>query len=159
MAGIADWLGIGKTVSDTATALTNGAANIVSAAKANPTAEINAELEALRLQTRIEIEKLVEKSVESAREFAVQYEGAAKDVPKWIAVFRSLIRPLITILFSGIFATATVIDFIASTKGDEAWRLIGSLPQGFWWAFGVILGFWFGGRAVEHVVEKFSGRQ
>ncbi len=151
---IATWLGIGKTVADTASALTSGAAEIVTAAKTDPNRAVDAEIEKLRIDAEARIEELVTRSAESARAWSIQYEGRASEIQPWLRVVRNLIRPLTTLLFVGIFATAAVIDFVGQVRADAPWRLLAGLPQGFWWAFGIVLTFWFGGKVGERIAEQ-----
>jgi hypothetical protein len=74
------------------------------------------------------------------RQFVLQYEGSAADVPKFIVVFRSLIRPVFTCLIG-------YIDFLFFTTSTEGWSIdsISMLK-----AINIIvLGFWFGERALQ----------
>ncbi len=75
------------------------------------------------------------------RDFVVQYEGAAKDVPRVIVIFRSLIRPLFTILVGW-------LDYMFFTGATTTWHpeAIAMLK-----AINVIvLAFWFGERALKN---------
>jgi len=75
------------------------------------------------------------------RTFVVEYEGAAKDVPRIVVIFRSLIRPLFTILI-GYF------DYLFFTGVTTAWHpeaiaLLKAINI-------IVLVFWFGERAVQN---------
>ncbi|MCK4443813.1 MAG: hypothetical protein KAW09_04670, partial [Thermoplasmata archaeon] len=77
----------------------------------------------------------------SFRQFVVDYEGAAKDVPRFIVVFRSSIRPLFTCLV-GYF------DWIFFTGSTTSWH-----PDAITFLKAVnilVLGFWFGERALKN---------
>jgi len=155
--GIADWLGIGKTVADVTDKATNGVANIITVAKGDIPPEAKGEIEKLKVQIGGDIEKLVQNSVEQARDFAIKYEGSADQVPKWLLLVRSLIRPLVTILTFGWFFTFLSIVLYRVLHGmPDATQLLYDLPQGFWWILGIILTFWFGGKVGERVVEKIK---
>jgi hypothetical protein len=75
------------------------------------------------------------------REFVLQYEGAAKDVPKIVVLFRSLIRPVFTVAV-GYF------DYIFFTGNTTTWapEAIGLLKA----VNVIVLAFWFGERAVKN---------
>ena len=153
--GILDALGIGKAVADTATNLANGAANIVTAAKTDPALEVHAEVEKLRIEAESQLDQMVQKSIDEARKWSVQYEGAASDIQPWLKVVRNLIRPAFSILFLFSFGTVTVIDFVNYARDiGEPWALLAALPQPYWWVFGIVLTFWFGGKVAERVVQQ-----
>ena len=50
------------------------------------------------------------------RDFILQYEGAAKDIPRIVVVFRSLIRPCFTILIG-------YLDFLYFTTPATTWSV------------------------------------
>lgn len=156
--GLADWLGIGKTVADTAGKLTEGAANIVTAAKTDPNLELKTELEKLRVQTEAEIEKIVQNSVNEARKFAIQYEGKASDIQPWLRVVRNLIRPAFSAFFFGLLVAVVGIDLVRYIRGEGVWELTTGLPQGIWWLAGIVLTFWFGGKVGERVVQQIQNK-
>lgn len=86
------------------------------------------------------------------REFILQYEGAAKDVPKPVILFRSLIRPIFTIAV-GYF------DYIFFTGNTTSWapEAIGLLKA----VNVIVLAFWFGERAVKNsgIIELLLARK
>lgn len=149
--GIGDWLGIGKGIADTAGELTKGAANIVTAAKTDPNRAVDAEVEQLRIQTEERLEELVNRSVESARDWSLEYEGRASDIPPWLRVVRSLIRPAFSVFFFGLIVTVVGIDLVAFVRGvdGEPFALTRSIPEPVWVLCGIVLTFWFGGKVVE----------
>lgn len=83
------------------------------------------------------------------RKFIVEYEGAAKDVPKLIVYFRSLIRPVFTVLVG-------YLDFLYFTSltmtGDQA-DLLKAVNI-------IVLTFWFGERAITNsgIIDKLLAR-
>ena len=155
--GLADWLGIGKSVAEVADKATNGVANIITVAKGDIPPEAKGEIEKLKVQLNGDIEKLVQDSVQQARDFALKYEGTAEQVPKWLLLTRSLIRPVVTILTFGWFFAILCIDMwnVAKHTPDYV-MLLNNLPDGFWWILGVILTFWFGGKVGERIAEKIK---
>jgi len=86
------------------------------------------------------------------REFVLKYEGAAKDVPKIVVLFRSLIRPLFT-------CAVGYFDYIFFTGNTTTWapEAIGLLKA----VNVIVLIFWFGERAVTNsgIIEKLIGRK
>ncbi|KKM91887.1 hypothetical protein LCGC14_1224000 [marine sediment metagenome] len=84
------------------------------------------------------------------RKFIVEYEGAAKDVPKLIVYFRSLIRPIFTCLVG-------YLDFLyftsATMTGDQA-DLLKAVNI-------IVLTFWFGERAITNsgIIDKLLSRK
>ena len=158
--GILDALGIGKAVADTATNLANGAANIVTAAKTDPNIEVRAEVEKLRIETESQLDQMVQNSINEARKWSVEYEGKATDIQPWLRVVRNLIRPAFSVLFLFSFGTVTVVDFVNYARGvGEPWALLTALPQPYWWVFGIVLTFWFGGKVAERVTERVTANR
>ena len=157
--GIAEWLGIGKGVAEVTEKVTGGVANIITVAKGDLTPEAKGEIEKLKVTIAGDLEKIVQGSIQEAREFAIKYEGSAEQIPKWLLVVRSIIRPLITLMTFGWFMAILSIDLVNIAKRVEDYRmLLLDLPQGFWWILGIILTFWFGGKAVERITEKIGDR-
>lgn len=114
------------------------------------TPEQKLEAKKMLMNAELEAKKLEIESSNKIREFALQYEGTATQVPKWILVLRSLIRPLISILLF-----ASLMFFIGSDifiKTD--W--LNELPPQYWTILNIVLGFWFGGKMLENTVEKFK---
>jgi len=155
--GILELLGLGKDIAQVSTSITDGATDIIVAAKGDISADDKGKLKLLQEQGSQKIDKLVQDSVQQAREFAIKYEGSAEQVPKWLLIVRSLIRPVVTILTFGWFFVILCIDMYHATNRTEDYvLLIKDLPQGFWLVLGVILTFCFGGKAVERVVERLK---
>lgn len=86
------------------------------------------------------------------RQFIVEYEGAAKDSPRLIQYFRSLIRPSFTCLVG-------YLNYLYFTGATDAW------PEGkvalLKATTVIVLFFWFGERAVTNsgIVEKLIGKK
>ena len=155
--GLLDILNIGKAAADTAESVTNGVANIVRTAKGDLTPEDKAEIQKLRIDTNLKMSQMLVDSEQQLKEFVLKYEGTAEQVPKWILVLRSIIRPLITILTFGWFFVFLNIVMVRVLKGvPNAITLLQDIPQAFWWILGIILGFWFGGKAGERIAEKIG---
>ncbi len=156
MGGIADWLGIGKTISDTAANLTAGAADIVTAAKTDPNKHLDTELKKLQVAAGVEIEKITQETLKAARNWSLQYEGKASEIQPWLRVVRNLIRPAFSLYFLGLLVTVTGIDLVRYIQGGGAWELTTGLPQGVWWLAGIVLTFWFGGKVGERIAEQIK---
>lgn len=158
MPGIAEWLGIGKTVAEVTDKATSGVAEIITVAKGDIPPEAKGEIEKLKVQLSGDIEKLLIDAEQKSRDFYLQYEGTATQVPKWILVLRSIIRPAITILTFIEFYLILSVDIWNVFRHTPDYELfLKQLPEGFWVIFGLIIGFWFSGKAVEHAVEKIRG--
>lgn len=157
--GIADWLGIGKTVGEVADKAANGAVNLVAVAKGDLTPEVKGKIELLKTEIAGDVEKIVQNSVDKAREFALEYEGRADQVPKWLLLVRALIRPVVTIYAFGWFFAALTVDIINKMQRTPDYELIlNELPEGFWWILGTVALFWFGGKAIERTAEKIKDK-
>lgn len=149
MAGVLDWIGIGKVATDAVEKTTSGVADIIRTAKGDITPEMKAQIEKLKLENEVRV-------LQSLRDFTLAYEGRADQVPQWILVLRSLIRPVITIVTFGWFFALMSVDIMRLMRGEEM-QALAQLPQGFWVVFGIIIGFWFGGKAGERIAEKMKG--
>ena len=162
--GIAELFGIGKEVKDISIGIGDGVSKIVSTVKGEIPPDIQGEIEKLKITTEARITEVLVAAEGKTREFWLQYEGSAAQVPKWVLTIRSLIRPAITIFYFGWFMAFTTMDFLMLIRkvriGEgvvaEDFVLV-LLPAAFWAIFGIVVGFWFGGRAGEHIVEKWRG--
>jgi len=101
------------------------------------------EAEITQIQQNFELEILRESTKEntSFREFILAYEGAAKDSPKLIQYFRSLIRPVFTCLVG--YLDWLFFTTVTATWGDEKVALLKAVNI-------IVLLFWFGERAVKN---------
>ena len=96
--------------------------------------------ETLKRDVQFHLMEQAAKESGAFREFVVAYEGAAKDVPRVVVVFRSLIRPTFTILvgyFDWLYITASMAIFT-----PDAVSLLKAINI-------IVLGFWFGERALQ----------
>jgi len=86
------------------------------------------------------------------RDFVLQYEGAAKDVPKIVVLFRSMIRPVFT-------CAVGYFDYIFFTGNTTSWapEAIGLLKA----VNVIVLAFWFGERAVKNsgIIEMLLAKK
>ena len=106
----------------------------------------------LELEAEAFVMKEARKVDSSFRQFVVEYEGAAKDVPRVIVVFRALIRPAFTVLVG-------YLDYLFFTGATSAWdpeaiALLKSVNI-------IVLMFWFGERAVVNsgIIDKLLNRK
>jgi len=98
------------------------------------------EAERLKISQEFTLAMLAEtrKTDSAFRSFMLAYEGAAKDVPRPVAILRSSIRPCFTILVG-------YLDWLFFTAGTQ-WT---PEQSGLLKAINIIvLGFWFGERAL-----------
>jgi hypothetical protein len=137
-----------------------GATDIIAAAKGQLTPEDQAKIDALKVQTSQAIATAMAGQTKAAQDFAIAYEGNATQVPKWVLIMRSIIRPAFTLFFFIILVSAVLVDFLAVLRTKEyAWNLLTSLPDAFWWIFGIVVAFWFGDRTVSSVLETWKTGQ
>lgn len=89
---------------------------------------------------------------------AIYTHDSGFKVPMWVDAFRALVRPLITIVFFGLFiAIEVTLLYAAIQHGVPIDIAFGAL-----WTpevssiFGTILGFWFGNRALSRAKASKS---
>lgn len=114
-------------------------------------------LEVLQEVTEIEFQRYVlENSLEidrNFRSFVTEYEGSAKDVHASVQFLRAIIRPVITLWSVGLisylmFANPLVIKSVAENMS--------LIPDKLWDIFFIVFAFWFGGRAVQHIIDQYT---
>ena len=136
---------------------TKGVTDIIAASKGTLTPEAQAALDTLKVTLSKDIGEMMTAQTKAAQDFAIAYEGGAGQVPKWVLVMRSMIRPLFTLFFFGVLVVAVAVDFARVMRtGEAAWRLLTSLPDPFWFIFGIVITFWFGDRAASSVIESWK---
>lgn len=169
--GLFNW---GKAVKDAGSGVKSafngigdGVGGIIDSAKGQIPPEYQGEIEKLKVQlegelkkaeieTGIKVQEIMADAQQSIYDFSLKYEGTADQVPKWVLVLRSVIRPVITIcmFFSLMFFIGFDIKQIWDGKADKLIMTI--LPQAYYVILGIILGFWFGGRVGENITEKLK---
>ena len=152
-----DFKSLGSGIKDAFTGVGDGVSEIIDSAKGQVPPEI--ELELKKLQTELAT-KGMELEIETKKalyETMIQYEGSAEQVPKAILILRSLIRPVITIAFFFSFLYFTFSDILNAGK-EEYVSWLNSLPDQYWWMFGIVLGFWFGSKSIENAIDKLTQR-
>lgn len=118
--------------------------------------QLTGELKKAEIETGIKVQEIMAQAQQSIYDFSLKYEGTADQVPKWILVLRSIIRPVITIcmFFSLMFFIG--FDIKQAWSGNTDHLLMTVLPQAYWVILGIILGFWFGGKAGENIADKLK---
>ena len=151
-------LGIGAGIVDT---IVGGVTNVVGGVLENQGKKTEAEV--AKMEVELETRKLVETQLQNARGFALQYEGGAKDVPRWIVVLRSLIRPIVTVFFFAQLIIISAADFLVILKmirvGEsikEVIMILTLMPGAWWVLINIVFAFWFGGKIGENIVEKIK---
>jgi hypothetical protein len=160
---------IGTAVKDSFTGAGDAVTGIIDSAKGQIPPEYQGKIELMKLEVMSEVKKLemntevklTELSATAQKQvydFAIQYEGTAAQVPKWILVMRSIIRPVVTIcmFFSLMFFIG--FDVRQAWEGNYDNLIMTVLPQAYWVILGIILGFWFGGKAAENVTDKIKAK-
>lgn len=112
------------------------------------------ELMKKKLESDIEIRFAEEmrKPESEFRDFMLKFEGSAAEQTPFMRGLRSSVRPVIT-YWSLIIITLIMFDVIG---GTELGARLDSIPDELWQIFLAIFGFWFGGRAVMQVAEKWK---
>lgn len=136
---------------------TKGVTDIIAASKGELTPEAQAALETLKVTLSKDISNAMAAQTKAAQDFALAYEGGAAQVPGWILAMRSVIRPMFTLFFFLVLMVATSVDFVRVLQtGVASWQLLTSLPDPFWWIFGIVIAFWFGDRAASSIIESWK---
>lgn len=157
----------GEGVKSAFTGIGDGIGGIIDSAKGQIPPEYQGEIEKLKVQlsgelkkaeieTGIKVQEIMAEAQRSIYDFSLKYEGTADQVPKWILVLRSIIRPVITIcmFFSLMFFIG--FDIKQAWGGNTSQLIMTVLPQAYWVILGIILGFWFGGKAGENIADKLK---
>lgn len=157
----------GEGISEAFTGAGKGISNVINSAKGQIPPELEGEILKIEATAKAELEKLRANSeyqfanlaAEAQRElmgFTLQYEGTASQVPKWVLVLRSVIRPMITILMFASFLFFLFSDiFNAGTSEYQLWLI--RLPVAYWVLLNIVVGFWFGGKIGENITDKLQG--
>ncbi len=114
------------------------------------------EFESMKTQWKLELDKYLLDQVgrpdREFREFVLNYEGSGDNVHPVVQFMRGAVRPFITVW-------VIVIITIFMFNGDLAGKVgenMKAIPEDLWTIFQYVIGFWFGGRAVQHAVTKYS---
>lgn len=112
------------------------------------------ELMKKKLESDIELRLAEEmrKPESEFRNFMLKFEGSAAEQTPFMRGLRSSVRPVIT-YWSLIIITLIMFGAVEGAKMNER---LGSIPDPLWQIFLAIFGFWFGGRAVMQVAEKWK---
>jgi hypothetical protein len=86
------------------------------------------------------------------RNFLLEYEGSAEIQTPFMRNFRSSVRPVIT-YWSLVVITLIIFGMVG---GEEIRQNLEAIPEPLWNIFLAIFGFWFGGRAVMQVADKWK---
>ena len=81
------------------------------------------------------------------RDFVVAYEGSADQIPKFILILRSSVRPILTYVLAGLF----IYGFSNPDKiNDGTFKMLYQLNV-------ISLGFWYGERALKNLGLNIGG--
>jgi len=112
------------------------------------------ELMKKKLESDIELRLAEEmrKPESEFRNFMLKFEGSAAEQTPFMRGLRSSVRPVIT------YWSLIVISLImfGAVGGEKMNERLDSIPEPLWQIFLAIFGFWFGGRAVMQVAEKWK---
>lgn len=114
------------------------------------------EFDAMKAQWKLELDKYLLDQVgrpdREFREFVLSYEGSGDNVHPVVQFMRGAVRPFITVWVIVIITVFMFNGELAGKVGDN----MKSIPEDLWTIFQYVIGFWFGGRAVQHAVTKYS---
>lgn len=159
--GVLQWLGIGKDIKDAADGVLGGVTKIIDSAKGQLPPEQQVQMAQLEGDLQTKMETLKQAADASFEQFMLQYEGSAGQVSKWILTLRAVIRPVTTILFVLQLSVAACVDFfnIIVNHVPPTTMMLNQFPNGYWAIQGIIIGFWFGGKAGERIAEAFKKKE
>ena len=101
--------------------------------------------EELKTAAMIAVSDEDQEDIRQFYDFVVRYEGAAADMPRFVQVLRSLVRPVLTFVFAGYMIYVVQVWLLGDTLPENA-----DLSVKIIFAINLLtLGFWFGERAVE----------
>jgi len=101
--------------------------------------------EELKTAAMIAVSDEDQEDIRQFYDFVVRYEGAAADMPRFVQVLRSLVRPVLTFVFAGYMIYVVQVWLLGDTlpeNSDLSVKIIFAINL-------LTLGFWFGERAVE----------
>jgi len=102
--------------------------------------------EKIKLQFNRELIDMMLRERDMMQKFILEYEGTATQVPRFVLLMRSLIRPFFTWLF-GLIGAGWAIGY------GIGW-IAKPIPQELAVWISLVMGFWFGGRIYEKKINK-----
>lgn len=150
-------LDIAKTVDSVGTATEK----IISNAKGEVSSSDKAKIEKLQLEIGLKLAELSNDGMNDLRSFFLKYEGTADQIPRWLLITRSIIRPAFSLFFFlqlMVFTSIDVFRFLVDGIEFDSW-ILANMPQAWWWLAGIVLTFWFGGKIGENIVEKIKEKK
>lgn len=159
--GLLSLLGIGKDIKDSTDGIGNNVAKIISVARGKLPPEQQVEVEKIRAEVDVKLDEIRAKSEGVLRDFIIKYEGSADQIPKWLLVWRSVIRPVFTTFVFLQFTAITTVSVMQVVLYQIPLQdlLVAHMPRAWWWIVGIVVMFWFGGHGIERAVEKLNGRK
>jgi hypothetical protein len=109
--GIAEWLGLGKTIKEGSEGIGGLVETTVSSITGELKPDDKAKIELLKLEVQKQAQEMGLKASEQFNNFILQYEGKAEDMPKVIQIMRALIRPVFSLYFLLVLFITFGIDF------------------------------------------------
>ena len=114
------------------------------------------EFESMKEQWKHEMNKYVLDQVgrpdREFRDFVLNYEGSGDNVHPAVQFLSGAIRPFITIW---VIIIITAFMFNGGLAAEVSKNMEGIPPQ-LWTIFEYVIGFWFGGRVIQHAVSEYS---
>ncbi|MFL0803337.1 MAG: holin family protein [Agarilytica sp.] len=114
------------------------------------------EFDAMKEQWKLEMNKYLLDQVgrpdREFRQFVLSYEGSGDNVHPVVQFMRGAIRPFITVWVIVIITLFMFNGEMAAAVGEN----MKSIPPDLWTIFQYVIGFWFGGRAVQHAIGQYS---
>jgi hypothetical protein len=156
--GLFNWGSAVKDAGEGVETALSGVSGIINSAKGqNPELDIllvqvESEIKKAEIEAVFKMQQVLSEAQKATYDFALKYEGTADQVPKWLLVFRSLIRPITTTLMVG-----SLLFFMGKDIATGELVYMTTLPTQYWWVLSIVLGFWFGGKIGENIADKLKG--
>jgi hypothetical protein len=103
----------------------------------------DAEMKNLEIKAEATAKELMLSEKSGFRDFVLEYEGRAADMPKFIQILRASVRPVLTYFFA-------VTTLWLVWKSSEIPTMLYQMDL-------VMLGFWFGERAIRNYIRTKRG--
>ncbi len=135
--------------------------DIVSMAKNKLPPEQAVEVEKIHADLQVKVNELATQADAALRQFILDFEGRAGQVPAWLLIWRSVIRPAFSTFFFVQLGGIIAYDAwrVVVQKIPMAEMLLLHMPNAWWVIMGIVVTFWFGGRVGEKLIEQITERQ
>ena len=106
-------------------------------------------------ETDIEMKEILLKEESGRREFELAFYGKASELSPKAQLWRTITRPLLSFSMVGLFVLGVLIQYVQQIGG---WSLL-VVPDQVVEVTKWVVGFWFGGRSIEKIVQTFNNKK